>query len=282
MPGQHELELRAVAAVLLDLFGPHVGAGGEAERHDAAARAFLEQPEVAIVGVQDRGAVSRQLVQQLGFRFGRAIHGLEELEMIGADVRDEPQCGPSDLAQARGLAHVVDAHLDDGRFVPDVQPEQRIRDADPVVQIALGLQRAPTRGEHARDHLFRGGLAVAAGDGDKRQREARAMRGREQLIRAQRIGHAEQQRAGGSERRRRRVVRAHDDGGCARGHGRGHEFVGVEPLPGQGHEQVALLHGAGVGVHAQKAHPGEPGAPRQHGSADDCRHFRAREHRHDP
>jgi hypothetical protein len=132
----------------------------------------------------------------------------------------------------------------------DRRPQQRERQADVVVQVALrGEVRLGVPGaQDGRDHLRHRGLAVAAGHRDQRQPVLHApgmgqRAERELAVLDLDAGHARGQLAGLGDRRDRALV--------AR---LGEEIVGVEALAPQRDEQVARLQRAGVGVHALHLH----------------------------
>src|SRR5690606_20747616 len=106
-----------------------------------------------------------------------------------------------------------------------VQAQQRERQADLVVEIALGLERLAEGGlEHGGGELLGGGLSVGAGDGAERDRKSRAVRPRERPQRRERLLHPHQRKvesgrwlvAAARDRQRRPACR------------RGEEIVGVE------------------------------------------------------
>ena len=139
------------------------------------------------------------------------------------------------------------------RAVPGVvvlaQPQQRQRHADVVVEVAGGGQHALAvpRSQDGGDHLRHRRLAVAAGDGDQRQVQARAP-GRRQLLQGrQRVADAQ------TGQRRRAQPRLRQRGHGAGGLRLGEKGVAVETLATQRHEQVAGAQRAGVAVHALEA-----------------------------
>jgi hypothetical protein len=80
------------------------------------------------------------------------------------------------------LAEMVHTHLDHRITMLRTQLEQRERHADVIVEIALrrknGLIAPRSSTQNGRQHLFDGGLAVTARDGDQRDVELRTpMRG---------------------------------------------------------------------------------------------------------
>jgi hypothetical protein len=107
------------------------------------------------------------------------------------------------------------------------------------------------------DELRHRGLAVAAGDGDQRQREARAPAAGQRLQRGQRVVDLQPGQPGFGQAalgdRRHRA-----GGACLR-----QKVVGVEALATQRHEEVARLQRAGVAVHPPQA---QRGVAHQHGA----------------
>jgi hypothetical protein len=133
-----------------------------------------------------------------------------------------------------------------------VQSEQGERQADVVVVVATGGEDrvGKSRLQNTGDHLLGRGLAVAAGDGDHRQRETAAPVGRECPQREPGVGDLDQ-------RQRERAQRLggigghHRSDGTARLGGRD-VLMTIETFPTQSHEQIAGSNRAAVDRDAVK------------------------------
>ncbi len=129
--------------------------------------------------------------------------------------------------------------------------QQGEREAELVVQVALGLETGTHHGQDRGAHLLRGGLAVAAGNRDHRSREGAAVTG----------GQAPQ-RSGGVIDRHDRAVRGnlwklrlvpHEQSPCARVHSLLQELVGIKALSPNRDEEIAFTEAASVDGHAVEA-----------------------------
>ncbi len=86
-----------------------------------------------------------------------------------------PAVGLHHARQPGNLPGPVHAHLDDGGHVLGLQPEERERHAHLVVEVALGLQRRPARGEDRAHHLL--GRRLPVGATHRPHRKLEALRG---------------------------------------------------------------------------------------------------------
>jgi hypothetical protein len=161
----------------------------------------------------------------------------------GRHVGDRADRGAGDARQRVDLPGVVHAELDHQRLVARLEPEDRQREPDVVVQVPRRAPHAPARGlEHARAQLLGGGLAVRAGDRDDGPRELRAPCTRQGSER--RHGVADHDR--GQLELRVRCARDQRGRCTARG-GLGHEVVAVERLALHRDEERARAERARVG-----------------------------------
>ena len=168
--------------------------------------------------------------------------------MLALGVVHQGHAGAGDVGQVGDLARVVHAQLDHRRLMRGGEAQQRQRQAHVVVEVALrGQGRIALVGaQHGGQHLRDGGLAVAAGHGYQRQIKLSAPAGRQRAQGRQGVGHLNAGQA-----RRLQPAMGNGGGGAGRA-GLGQKGVGVETLALQGHEQVAGLQRAGVGVHARQ------------------------------
>ncbi len=129
----------------------------------------------------------------------------------GRDVRDQPDLRPGERGEPGDLAEPAHPHLDDAELGVGLDPAERQRHAELVVEVPLGGDRAEMRAAERGEDVLRGRLpgragdaddararAVAHGAADRGERPVRARRGRARPRRRAR------ERARRSRRRRRR------------------------------------------------------------------------------
>ena len=233
------VRLRAGIGLPLQREGAHLPGAGHLAPHRGHR----------VVGRKHRDARGGQGRQHGAVLLRHGLHAGHELLVFALRVVDERHRRRRQPGQLPDLPRVVHAQFHHAHAVPDLvvlaHPQQGQRQADVVVQIALGGERsgAVASAQDGRDHLRHRGLAVAAGHRDQRQVETVPPCRGQRLQGRQRIGHlqATQARLGqttlGQGRHRARLAR------CSQ------EVMGIKALAAQGHEQVAGLQAAGVGMH---------------------------------
>ena len=142
--------------------------------------------------------------------------------------------------QRRHVAEVRHAHLDDRGRMLRLEPEERERHAELIVEVFLGFQRIPALREHGRDHFLGRRLADAAGHAEDRDGKAGAVGTRERLERDSCVRHADD-RAGLP---RWDVLRK--AAGRTKIERLGDIIVPVHPLAGDGGKERAGRDGAAV------------------------------------
>ena len=148
-----------------------------AERRDPAARHAAPQTGEVVVGIDHRGGGVVESRHHFALGARDALEAAEALEMLGAGVGDEPDRGPRELHEVGDFAGAIGADLDHRVTVRGIEPVQRERHADVVVEIAARRERVARALEDGRGHFLDRGLAVAAGDADDRaSKTARARR----------------------------------------------------------------------------------------------------------
>jgi len=216
-----------------------VGLLPEAEAHHPRHGSAAPQRGVGIVGVDDGDAADRQPGDHLPFRTRRALQRTETFQVFRAGVGDQADPGPRHLHQLLHVAAPVGTHLDHRAQVAVVQPQQRHRHTQVIVQVAAGGQARPALRQDRGDHLFHRGLAIAAGHSDHRSLELRACG-------ARRIGERHLD-TGYHDLRQRQLNRTRHNGAGGAGGGRcRHEVVAVGMLTAQRREQVAGFETAAV------------------------------------
>ena len=195
--------------------------------------------------------------------------------MLALRVVDECDGGPGDPREIRCFPGMVHPDLDHRRAVLAAQAEQRQRQADLVVEVAVGCQHvrlAPVLAQATRDHLLDRGLSIRPCHRRKRQIEAPAPMSGERAEPRRGIRYRSK-RQGRSKRRRAFVP---DQGGRGtRARRLRHEIVSIEARAGQRHEQIAALHAPAVGAHGVELHIRAAQFARQ-----SARRFRELHHRH--
>ena len=110
--------------------------------------------------------------------------------MRRSDERDKAVLGFDHVGQRLHLARTADARLDDrGQMDPRVEPRQRERHADVVVQVALGRQHRGCAAEQQTEQILGRGLARAARDAHNRAVKFPPVLARNALQRPERIRH---------------------------------------------------------------------------------------------
>ena len=215
---------------------------------DAGARTGQAGPERRefLAGGEHGHAVGTQCLDHTAVLLRHRLHAGHELLVLALRVVDQRHRRTGNPRQRGDLARMVHAQLDHSQPVRRIQPQQCQRQADLVVQVALGCQRrlrlpGP---QDRRDHLRHGSLAVASGDGDQRQLEARAPAGGQLTQRQFGVVHFQPAAAA----RDAAAVRQRGDRALA--FGLGQEIVGVVALAADCDEQVAVLQRPRVAVNA--------------------------------
>jgi hypothetical protein len=132
------------------------------------------------------------------------------------------------------------------------QLKQRQRQADVVIQIALGGQHfGAADAQNRRAHFLDRGLAIAAGQADQRNVETRAPVGGQRAQRQPRVGHREQRQIGMVGGTGGKLVR-HQRADRALLQRRNDKIMAVEMLAANRHEQIADGDRARIAGHALK------------------------------
>ena len=147
-------------ASVYEVFGSDFGSFGEAVKNDAVAEVGSHRADARVVGVEKGEAVCGERVDKFFLGAGDAFDAVgEELEVHGADVRDDSPSGLRDGAEGGDFAGVVHAHFDDSNLMFGFQAQQLQRDAEVVVEIAGGFENVEAGGEDFGDGFFGRGFA---------------------------------------------------------------------------------------------------------------------------
>jgi hypothetical protein len=136
------------------------------------AMALRDPRDLGIVRVGHDEAVRREARQDLGFGLGDGLHALEELQVDGADDREDGRVRPAqerELAQLAGSGH---AHLGHHPLGAVRHVEEREREAVEIVQVARRPVGPEPGIQHGRQQLLGGGLAGRARDAHELFRHA--------------------------------------------------------------------------------------------------------------
>src|SRR5581483_11890879 len=106
-------------------------------------RADLPRPR--IVEVHDRDAAAAEPAIDGALLARDPGNALEAAEMRRSDGSDDSDVGRGDPRQTRDLAGIARAELDDRGAVALGKPQQRKRQTDEIIVVALGLQHASAR-----------------------------------------------------------------------------------------------------------------------------------------
>ena len=131
-----------------------------AARHGAPE--FVER----IVGIDHGRARQRECREHLALRARHALEVAETLEMLVARIRHERDRRPGERGERRDLARMIRAHLDHRIAVPGLEPQERQRHADVIVQVAARRQRRSGNGEDCGKQFLGRRLAIAAADAE--------------------------------------------------------------------------------------------------------------------
>lgn len=138
------------------------------------------------------------------------------------------------------VAEVRHAHLDDRGRMLRLEPEERERHTELIVEVLLGFQRIPALREHGRDHFLGRRLADAAGHAEDRDGKAGTVSACERFQRGGRVRHADDR----TGLPRRDALRKTAD--SAKVERLADIIVPVHPLAGYGGKERAGRNGAAV------------------------------------
>src|SRR6185312_1031128 len=104
--------------------------------HHTRTRHTAPETHELIIRIQYGGGSRREARYGLALCAGHSLETAEAFEMLRAGVGDEADRRARHLDQLGHLARPVGAHLDDREAVARLEPQQRQRHADVVVEIA--------------------------------------------------------------------------------------------------------------------------------------------------
>ena len=224
--------------------GSHLGRRPEAVGQDPGRRPVGHPGDPLVVGVEDGRAAGRERLDELGLGLLDRLDRADPRQVDRLDRRHDADPRPADPGQVGDLAADVHAHLQDERLVRPIEAEDRQRQADLVVLVALAAQGPEADGEDRADRLLGRCLGDAPGDSHRERVEAAAPAARDRPERVDRP--ADSHDADLAEHLGRQAGPADQDGGRPVRDRLGEVLVAVGPLAGQGHEEVAGQHPAGV------------------------------------
>jgi hypothetical protein len=202
-----------------------IGVRGQPETEQpASARDTAPIIGVWIIGVDHRHVGGRQVRDGLAFAPRDSVQIPEELEMLGAGVRDQSYGGAHETHEVGDVSDAVGTELDDRGCGSGLQAQQGQRNADVVIEVAPCRERLAAAREDRRRHFLGRGLAVGPCDGDDRCGELPPPDARERLECRERVLDQDL-------RQGIRVEMIDDRPGGAGGGGRADELIGIEIRP---------------------------------------------------
>ncbi len=246
-------EARAAVVLVQVLGADHAAAVTHGD--DAGFGTTLEVVVKIAAGRHEQRAVLRQATGKRTFFLGDRIAAAHILDVSGADVRNDPEIGPRDLAQRGNLAGMVHAHLEHRGSVVFLQRQHAQRHPDVVVEVPVSTTNVVGAAENGDGEILGAGLAIRTGDADDGDFPLATIPGGEALEGGEAVRHADD---GGILRRLTFPTLDHHDGGTG-GDGLAGEVVRVETFAAQGKENRTLRDGAGVGGNRVRKHVGPSG-----------------------
>ena len=161
----------------VDVDRPNVGVVGEAVADGPRDGSRVHPGDDRVVGVEDRPAARRQRLEQLALGLLDRVERADPREVDRLHRGDDADRRPGHRREVGDLAADVHAHLEDRCLVLRAEAQERQRQPDLVVLVALVLERPARRAEDRRDRLLGRGLGDAAGDPDDQRIEAPAPAG---------------------------------------------------------------------------------------------------------
>ena len=217
-------------------------AGADARQHGVRLGARSDGWRKLVVRAQDQRAARLQRLGQHPLLPRDGLAAAHELEVRHADVRDDGHVRRGHRCERRDLAGVIHAHFKHAHLIAAPRPQERERDADVVVQIALGSRNLKMFAEHRRRQIFRARLAIATRQPDGLERQRAAVVRREFLQTGERVRDEDD----GEVRRQIRGHFLHHRARRAAPRGLGDESVRVEILPTQRHKKITGFERARV------------------------------------
>ena len=162
--------------------------------HRAPGPLDTPQPGPRIVGVDHRHPRIGKVHEHAAFFRGDGFQCAHAGQMRALGVGDDGHRRLRQPGQRGDFARMVHTHFNDGSAMTGAEPQQGQRQTDVIVEIALRGQHgvAESGTQDAGDHFLGRRLAIAAGDSDERQGEARTPGLRQQAERDACIGNDNQ------------------------------------------------------------------------------------------
>ena len=129
----------------LGLFRSKVRCGVQAKSHRAAPVDLCELPNPLVIGVENGCSFVGEALNELTFGQGNLVDRGKILQMSSVDIGHHSDRGAGNFRQALNLAPMVHAHLQHDNLGGVVRPQQRQRQAQLIVEIALALRHSIAR-----------------------------------------------------------------------------------------------------------------------------------------
>ena len=166
----HKLRVDPEDSVVVYVFGGVFAAVKSVENREAALYA-LNLSQLVVVAVEHDASAVAEVLEHLGFSAENAVTVAEILKVTFADNRYNLDRRLNHFGKARHFAEARNSHFDNGSLGGVVHPEQRQRNAELVVEVALSFMYLIFLREHGGYHLFGRGLSDAAAYSDDRNIE---------------------------------------------------------------------------------------------------------------
>ncbi len=224
----------------------------ETQMHDTL-RHVTPDRETGVIQIKHGNAIRRQSFEDFTLGAGNCLHRAKPLQMGTLGVVHNRHGGRGDACEIGNLAGVIHAHLDHCGAMRGTQTQQGQRQADVVVEIALGGQHGigaemcrKNRGAHFLDRS----LAIAPCHTDQGNFEAPTPLGSKLPQCEASVLHHDHRADVGMGCRPRDI---HQDTSRARGQYVRHEIMGVETLATECNKELPRPQGSGIRRYTIKA-----------------------------
>ena len=165
--------VKAGAGILVprELFGLN-HAAAHTEGHDLVILGAAHLAEVFVIGVHDQGAALLESVSNRNLFLEHTVQIAKAFQMARSHVGNHGHVGFRCKRKRANFVRAARAHLDDSSLVAAFELEQRHRDSDMVVVVALRGVRIVACRKDGLHHFLGRRLAIAASDADLLNLEA--------------------------------------------------------------------------------------------------------------
>ena len=161
-----QTEAYPCGALAFGRFRSKVRFGVHSKGYRAAPVNLRELPNPLVIGIENGCSFFGEALNELSLGQGNLVDGSEILQMSRVDIGHHGDRGAGDFRQALNFAPMVHAHLQNDDLRGVVGPQQRQRQAQVIVEIALALRHSIARLKGRGDQIFCRRLAIAARNAD--------------------------------------------------------------------------------------------------------------------